>query len=332
MNENIAVICDTQEYDKEYLLQIITKARKLGDKSNSKVFVFCVGKRDDCKLEKLIRFGADSVLIFQEEEKFDNYYLIDVVSEMIKQTTPKIILVPATTNGKFIAANISTKFEAGLTADCIDIGFDNNGEVYFERAALNDSVIAKIKCINCNMMLGTIKKDIFIKEESLGRQGLIENFIYKGHKDKRVSSWQIIESIERKIIEEVDINQYKKVFCIGRGIKSLEMRDRILRLADKMGAGLVGTRAAVEEGWIDKERQVGQSGKSISPHIYISFGVSGASQHIVGIKNADIIVAINNDKNAAIFNYADYSIVENIEDVVKEMERQLYEESDLLQA
>lgn len=98
----------------------------------------------------------------------------------------------------------------------------------------------------------------------------------------------------------------KLLFCIGRGVKSKETLERIYHIAEKLDAGIVGIRAVVEEGYIEKERPIGQSGESISLHIYVGFGVSGASQHMVGIKNAEIMVAVNNDKNAAILDYAYY--------------------------
>ncbi len=321
VNRDIAVICDSQEYNSEHVLQTVTKARSLGDKCGSRVSVLCVGHWEDRRADILFRYGADHLVICRQEEHFDIPYFTDVVTDMVKQSLPGVILVPATVNGKITAAVLSTRLEAGLTADCIDIGFDEQGELYFSRAAINDSVIAKIKCINCSISMGTVKKDVFIKKEC-GRpgKGTVEEFYYKGRKEKLSDSWEVLEYIKKEVKKDVNINHYKKVFCIGRGVKNQETFKRICCLAEKCGAGVVGTRAVVEEGLIGKERQVGQSGKSISPHIYIGFGVSGASQHMVGIKNAEIIIAVNADKNAAIFDYSDYSIVDNIEAVLDELE------------
>ncbi len=322
MGKDIVVICDSQEYDGEHVLQIITKARSLGDKCDSKVSALCVGHWDDGKADNLFRYGADNIVFCRQDQRFDTPYFVEIIADMVKQIIPKIILVPATVIGKMTAAILSTRFEAGLTADCIDIDFDETGELYFSRAAINDSVIAKIKCINCSIMMGTVKKDVFIKKEYDRReQGTIEEFTYNGIEEKRSDSWEVLERIEKEVKKDIDINSYKKVFCIGRGVKNKETLERIYSIAEKCGAGVVGTRAVVEEGFIDKARQVGQSGKSISPHIYVSFGVSGASQHMVGIKNAEIIVAVNTDKNAAIFDYADYSMVDNIEAVLNELEK-----------
>lgn len=116
----------------------------------------------------------------------------------------------------------------------------------------------------------------------------------------------------------VEINS-KVVFAIGRGVKEKYTADIIKKLAYKYKAGLIGTRAAVEEGLIDKEQQVGQSGASICPDVYVGFGISGASQHMVGIRNAKLVIAVNSDENAPIFNFADYAIVDNLNNVIKNL-------------
>lgn len=322
MGKDMVVICDSQEYDSDHVLQTLTKARSLGDKCGSKVSALCVGPWDYRKADKLFQYGADNIVFFRQEEQFDIPYFADVLTEMVKQIMPEAIFIPATVNGKITAAILSTRLEAGLTADCIDIDFDEQGELYFSRAAMNDSVIAKIKCINCSIRMGTVKKDVFIKKVCRPQgKGTVQEFAYKGSKEKRTNSWEVVEYIKKEVkIEDIDINNFKKVFCIGRGVKTQETFERICRMAEKCGAVVVGTRAVVEEGFIGRERQVGQSGKSIAPQVYIGFGVSGASQHMVGIKNAELIVAVNADKNAAIFDYSDYSIVDNIEAVLDELE------------
>lgn len=321
MKREIAVICDSTMFDCEHILQIVSKARNLGEQSDKSIAVLCVGILEEKAAEQLFSYGADRIMVCREEEQFDLNYLQDVMISMVKQMEPAVVLVPATRDGKAIAAVLSTYFEAGLTADCIDIDFDVDGELYFQRAAINDSVIAKIKCINCSMSMGTVKKDVFVKQKLLQKkQGIVEEFEYKGKTEQQSMHYEVLERIAREVKKDIDISKFSKVFCIGRGVKSKENYERICKLAEKYGAGIVGTRAVVEDGLMEKDRQVGQSGKNISPHLYVGFGVSGASQHMVGIKNAEIIVAINEDENAAIFHYADYSIVEKIEDILAVLE------------
>lgn len=322
MSKEITVICDSQEYDREDILQLVTKARSLGDASKRQVSVFCVGHRDQERISALFLYGADQVVFCREEEPFDRPYFIEVIAAMVTQIDPEVILVPATVEGKITAAVISTRFEAGLTADCIEIESDEAGELGFSRAAINDSVTATIKCINCNMRMGTVKKDVFMKVAAgEPRKESIVEFTFPGEEPKCNAAWVVEERIRRETKKEIDIHQFKKVFCIGRGVKDRTVLERIHKIAEKYDVGIVGTRAVVEEKLIEKERQVGQSGKSISPQIYISFGVSGASQHMVGIKNAAAIIAVNTDQQAAIFDYADYSVVENVESILDHLEK-----------
>ncbi|MBE5991813.1 MAG: electron transfer flavoprotein subunit alpha/FixB family protein [Paenibacillaceae bacterium] len=321
MSKEITVICDSQEYDREDVLQLVTKARSLGDASKRKVSVFCVGYMDQERISTLFLYGADRVVFCREEGRFDLPYFTEVIAAMVTEIYPEVILVPATVDGKIIAAVLSTRFEAGLTADCIEIEFDEAGELGFSRAAINDSVTATIKCINCNIMMGTVKKDVFIKAAGKPREESIVEFTFSGEEPKCNGAWVVEERIERERKKEIDIHLFKKVFCIGRGVKDRAVLDRIYKIAEKYDMGIVGTRAVVEEKLIEKERQVGQSGKSISPQIYISFGVSGASQHMVGIKNAAAIIAVNTDRQAAIFDYADYSVVENLESILDHLEK-----------
>lgn len=121
----------------------------------------------------------------------------------------------------------------------------------------------------------------------------------------------------KNTLNEINLSQYNIHFCIGRG--AIQYVDEIYELARKYNACVTGTRPVVEDGILERDRQVGQSGKSVSPQIYVGFGVSGASQHLVGIRNSKTIIAINNDSKAPIFNFADYGVVANVEDIVREL-------------
>jgi electron transfer flavoprotein alpha subunit len=324
LKEEIMVISDSKKQDNEHLFQIISKARSLAEDSGNCVTVLCIGNYSKEQLSEYIKYGADTVLLNNQINYPTIKAFCDIATEIIKFQKPKVILFPASHFGKAAAAVLSTRFEAGLTADCIEVEVNENKDFFFSRAAINDSVIARIQCINCKLMMCTVKKDVFVKKQfENDRQGKIEEFNYEIGGGYEENYFEVIESLEIFVKPTIDINKFPIVFCIGRGVHTEEMRNRIFELAQKFGAGVVGTRTAVEDHLVEKERQVGQSGKSISPHIYVGFGVSGTSQHMVGIKNASIIIAVNNDENAAIFDYADYSIIEDLNVVVDEMERML---------
>lgn len=325
MSRDILVVCDNTQNHNTHILQLVTKARKLAKEVDGSVGVICFGSYDEEWINQLQVYGAENILFYETEEEVTCEEIRDFAEEGLKRLMPEVVLFPSSPTGKIVAAMLSTRFEAGLTADCIDIDLDASNELGFSRAAINDSVIARIKCINCEMKMGTIKKDVFPAEplEEKGN-GKVERYQWKGPKKRlnRDVLWQ--EPFEA--VETIDINQYSTVFCIGRGVRSQAVKDRIVKIAEQLGAGIIGTRAAVEDGLIEKERQVGQSGKSISPNIYVAFGVSGASQHMVGIKNAKRIIAVNHDEHAPIFQYADYCIVEEVEAFIETIENLLVEQ------
>lgn len=320
MEKEIVIICDFQEYDDENILQVITKASSLSNQCNYKVTVLCVGHKDSEQLDKFFQYGADNIVICRQNEPFDMTYFTNIISNMIKTRIPKVILVPESSNGKITASILSARFEVGLIAGCTDIQFDENNELSFLRTAFNSVTIAKNNCSNGEFIIATVKKDIFAKQMMAGQcSGMIEEVTYDDDMEKLSNSWGVLERIEK--FEKKEMNNLNKVFCIGRGVKNQDTFEKICQIANKLHVGIVGTRAVVEAGYIEKERMIGQSGKMLASPIYVGFGVSGASQHMIGVKNAEIIVAINKDKNAPIFEYADYAIVDDVEAVLAELEK-----------
>ena len=342
-NEMLAV-CDSDEYDSEHMLQITSKARTLADKCGWRVSVLCVGEKKLASYENLFQYGAHSAIVCEIGGSLEMNGFSELVESVIIKHKPRVLLFPASDFGKAVSVAVSVRFEAGLATDCIDFELSDSGGFLFSRAVASSSVIEKLCCVNGNMIICTMKKDAFQKERFSGKNleknsgknsgknleknseqssGTIEQFLFEPLQPKR-DLYEVIGRRELDIPKEsVDIRQYKTIFCIGRGVRSTRLKDRIICLAERCGAGIAGTRASVEDNMIMKERQIGQSGKSVSPLIYVGFGVSGASQHMAGIRNAETVIAINKDENAAIFQHADYIIVDDVECVVEGMEHAL---------
>lgn len=304
------------------MIQLVSKARRLADESNMNVAFACIGAEHKEQFKRISTYGVNTIYFTEYEKMTDEIAVSDILGNIIKEMKPRVVLFPATDFGKAVAAILSTRFEAGLTADVISLDYEE-GTFNFSRAAINDSLVAKIQCINCDIMMCTIKENAF----AMGKCDNVEeaNVVMMEVPEIQVDRVAKKEILSTKIVEkeEIDINQFSIVFCLGRGVVLSNTKDRIVKLAEQLGAGIIGTRAAVEDKICSKGLQVGQSGKNISPKLYVGFGVSGAFQHMVGIKNADIIVAINQDKNAPIFQYANYAICEKIENVLEEMETQV---------
>lgn len=320
MGENyIWVVSDEEAYDSTHVLQILGKAKELAEKKGWHVAVICIGVANQVSFDSLGRFGAEK--IYSCSLSTNNTYMrADILKKLIKEEKPSAVFFQSTPNGKYLAAVCSTHFESGLTADCNEINIDEDGEFIFSRAALNDSIIANIKCRNSDIQMCTVKYNVFEVPEFLDSGNTNTNIVVKSY-DCSSNINDKVEVIER-VMKEFDgednngWQQAKIVFAIGRGVSTAENVRKIENLASKFHAQIIGTRAAVEGKLISKSRQVGQSGASICPNIYVGFGVSGACQHMVGIKNAKVVIAINKDQNAPIFNYADYKIVDDIENIL----------------
>ncbi|GKX30083.1 electron transfer flavoprotein subunit alpha [Vallitalea longa] len=317
-NKKIWIISDQDKrYATEHLLQILHKGIELRRNDKDEVSVICVGMSREDQFEKLFQYGADRIIFCEQNEGYSISLYVKCIEAMLQDKMPDVILFPASITGRQTAAILSVRFGAGLTACCTDVQYDNEVDRYvFIRPAMSESVLAKITCINKNLQMCTIKENIFDSEfVTNGKSYNMEYFPYIEKKSEKN-----IEVLERKALnlkERVDIKSAKIVFVVGRGMKN--SMDLCKSVARQYGAVVVGTKAAVEEKMIQENHQIGQSGISISPDICVAFGVSGATQHMVGIKGAQLIIAVNTDKNAPIFQYSDYIIVDKGENVLTEL-------------
>lgn len=324
MDQQIWVVCDNiQKCNTDVIFGLISKAVELANQTGYCTVAVCMGKQSSENMEELFYYGIDRVLYIRSEEDSQEAYS-GLLEKAIAIKRPKMIMFPSSDFGRCLAAYTSINFEAGLTAECIEISVGRENKFEFKRAAINLTAIATIQCVNCDLELCSVKENVFLPLR-LNRQKdiLIETLDYDschfhGYKNKKM----ILHS-EKKLADKNDLDFSKIVFGMGRGIRKESTAALLYQVAAKIGAQVVGTRAAVEEKLIDSYCQVGQSGISIAPEIYIGFGISGASQHMVGIKNAKTIIAVNIDENAPIFEYADYIIQDDVENVLKGLESRL---------
>ncbi|GMQ56616.1 electron transfer flavoprotein subunit alpha [Vallitalea sediminicola] len=317
-NKKIWIISDENvQYATEHVLQILHKGIELKRNDKDEVSVICVGVSREDQFQKLFQYGADRVILCEHEEKYSISFYVKCIAAMLQDKLPDIILFPASIAGRQTAAILAVRYGAGLTACCTDVQYDGEMDRYvFIRPAMSESVLAKITCINEKLQMCTIKENIF--ESAFVTSDTRFNMEYYSYTESE--SERDIEILERKELdlrEQVDIKSAKVIFIVGRGMK--HSMDLCKTVAREYGAVIVGTKAAVEEKMIQENRQIGQSGMSISPDICVAFGVSGATQHMVGIKGAQLIIAVNTDKNAPIFEYSDYVIVDKGENVLTEL-------------
>lgn len=312
-------------------LQLLGKGRELAEKLGEKLKAVVLGD-DESLLDKftktLISYGADEVYVIKHEE-LKNYRTLPytrAVVEMVGETKPEIVLFSATTTGRDLAPRVASRLHTGLTADCTNLVIDDFEDklknckyekvLYQIRPAFGGDVIATIVSPEHYPQMATVRRDVFeVPEEDSGRKGVITN---------RQISFQdsdfalLLEEVVRSSCKTLNLKKAKVIVSGGRGLskdpeKGFAMLDE---LATLLGGNLGASRGAVDRGWIDHCHQVGQTGQTVKPDVYVACGISGAIQHLAGMSGAKKIIAINSDPSATIFKHADYGIVGDVFDIV----------------
>lgn len=316
VNNCICIPYDMKNDKLESVCELLTKAQKLADRCSWTIVAICFGNDNEEQFHELIEFGAERIILFEKNEYFHKSEILKSMSEIVEKMESGLILFQDSELGKYVSSSLSVRFDIGLIADCINIQMNEKNGFIFSRTAIGDSVVADIISLQSKIYMCTIKSGAIIREKNMNRyfQGLTKYEIYSDGCEKE--NYEILGSISEEKQNGYDIQKYNIVFCLGRGVKKIETVERVMQLARIYKAGVCGTKAAVDEGWISKKNQVGQSAKCISPSIYIGLGVSGASQHLVGIQNSRKIIAINCDENAPIFQFADYVICGDVDEII----------------
>lgn len=313
---------DTDINNTQNTYGMLGKALVLSRNLESPVIAFGIGKFNEDEIANLYMHGANEVLLnnFQVNPSGEDYAWI--VDQVVSRYKPDLMIFPSTEMGKEISARLSITQKAGLTADCIDITRTQVGNNYiYSRAAINSSIIAQIECVNSNTELCTVKENIFnslialCKSKSEVKYYERPTVLHHIHKGKV----ELISQRAAEGIETIDFTSSKVVLGAGRGLQNPEEFNLFIEVAKKSSCEYGGTRALVESGVIKKNRQIGQSGISICPDIYVAFGISGATQHIAGIKESKVVVAVNIKPDAPIFKYANYAIVSDAVSILNQM-------------
>ncbi|WP_156285972.1 electron transfer flavoprotein subunit alpha/FixB family protein [Oceanivirga salmonicida] len=299
-------------------LELLNPARMIAKELNQKLIAVVIGNPINIALEELKEYGVDGVIavsseIYTEYNTEVYEYALSTIAEKYK---PNTVLIGATTRGRDLAPRVASKLNAGLTADCTELSVDSeNGNVLWARPTFGGNLMAVIIAPETRPQMGTIRPGVFkkIKFEKQKTLNIIEEKIEIDTKKIRT---RIIEKILIDNLEKIKLEDAEIVIAVGRGIGSAKNLKMIEELADILGANIACSRPIVEAGWLKHSHQVGQSGKTVSPSLYIAIGISGAIQHISGMNGSETIIAINKDGNAPIFNVADYGIVGDLFEVI----------------
>ena len=304
-------------------LELLGEGRKIADKLGSKLTALLIGNKVQNLVEDLSRHGADEVLVVDAPEL--EHYTTDgstkAICELANAKKPNIIFIGATFIGRDLGPRVAARLETGLTADCTSLDVDvESGDLLQTRPAFGGNLMATIVCPDHRPQMATVRPGVFEKLPLGENDATVENVEIKfNSNDIRTKIVEIIK--EHKDI--VDISEANVLVAGGRGIGSEENFKMLKELAEVMNGSIAASRAAVEKGWVDKDYQVGQTGKTVRPNIYVACGISGAIQHAAGMQDSDMIIAINKDANAPIMKIADYAIVGDVNKVVPEFIVQL---------
>lgn len=287
-------------------LELLGEGRKIADKLGSKLTALLIGSNVENLVEDLSRHGADEVLVVEDKEL--EHYTTDgytkAICELAKDRKPNIIFIGATFIGRDLGPRVAARLETGLTADCTSLDVDvENGDLLATRPAFGGNLMATIVCPEHRPQMATVRPGVFEKLPLGENDATVEKVDIKfNEEDIRTKIVKIVK--EHKDI--VDISEANVLVAGGRGIGSEENFKMLKELAEVMNGSIAASRAAVEKGWIDKDYQVGQTGKTVRPSIYVACGISGAIQHAAGMQDSDMIIAINKDANAPKYSLLDF--------------------------
>jgi electron transfer flavoprotein alpha subunit len=306
---------------KKVSYELLSEARRLADRLNQKVSAVCFCSMVAEETIKILEeIGCDELFLF-ENEIFDHYsteIFTGVLAGLISRHKPSVVLFPATENGRDLAPRIAGRLRIGLTADCTALDLDKENHLIQIRPTYGGNIMASIITPYHRPQMATIRPNVFKIEPSLSKFKLtikrLQIKVYpRGMRVKLIST-------KPKITVFKDVAEAEIVIAGGYGIGKEDFK-LIHELAVKTGAAVGATRKVVDEGWAPFDIQIGQTGKTIAPDLYIACGISGALQHSIGVKNAKKIIAVNIDPVAPIFSMSDVSILGDAKQILKELNR-----------
>src|SRR5699024_9544150 len=306
--------------------ELLGKAKDLAGSLNTDVTAVLIGSDVKGLTDELAAYGADKVIVVDDPElkEYRTEPYAHALASVINEYKPDIMLVGATAIGRDLAPRVSARVATGLTADCtvLEIGEfkargdkePRQGQLLMTRPAFGGNTIATIACPNHRPQMATVRPGVMQAQEKV--EGAKAEIINYNPGFTPNNKYVEILDIVKEVTDVVDIMDAKILVSGGRGVGSAENFKILQDLADVIGGVVSCSRAVVDNGWLPKDLQVGQTGKTVRPNVYFAIGISGAIQHAAGMEESDIIIAINKDETAPIFDIADYGIVGDLTKIV----------------
>lgn len=294
---------------KSVAYELLARGRELADALSVELSAVCCGHGVK-EVERLIAHGADKVYLVDSPDLASNQedLLTQQLTGLIQQHRPEIVLAGATALGRAFIPRVAAALPTGLSADCLELDVDVEKRLLLQtKPTFGGNIMAVITCPEARPQMATVRPHVFSRREPDNRR---KGEIIKVNFDReRITSRTKLLDFVAEITETVKIEEADVIVAGGRGLGKGENFEMLRELAQVMGAAVGATRAVVDEGWIGYSHQIGQTGKTVCPRLYIAVGLSGALQHVVGMQTSECIVAINDDPRAPIFEVATYGIV-----------------------
>ncbi len=340
LEEYKGVFIYAQQVDNEIspiAFELIGKAKELAKDLNTDVTAVLLGSNVKGLSDQLAEYGADRVIVVDDPalETYRTEPYAQALTAVINEFKPEIMLVGATAIGRDLGPTVSARVQTGLTADCtmLEIGDfplvpvpgkedeQKHNQLLMTRPAFGGNTIATIACPDNRPQMATVRPGVMQKIAPV--KGAKANVVDFDAQLKENNKYVQIEEVVKAVGSVENIMDAKILVSGGRGVGSAENFDMLKDLASVLGGMVSCSRAVVENGWLAQDYQVGQTGKTVRPNVYFAIGISGAIQHVAGMEESDIIVAINKDADAPIFDVADYGIVGDLHKIVPALTAQL---------
>jgi electron transfer flavoprotein alpha subunit len=297
--------------------EMLGEGRKLADSLGEQLIGVLIGNKMQSKADELIKYGADKIVYIDGEncERFQDDVYAQLVTDFINQEKPSIFLAGATAIGRSFVPKVAAKVHGGLTADCTKLEIDVEKRLLLgTRPAFGGNLMATIICPHHRPQMATVRHKV-MKPAIRNEQRTGKVVVINSDPQKVFSRTKIVD-IVKEVESTVNLTEADIIVSGGRGMQNPENFSIIRDLAEVLGGAVGASRAAVDSGWMPYSHQVGQTGKTVCPKLYIACGISGAVQHLAGMQSSDFIIAINKDPEAEIFHYANLGIVGNLFDIV----------------
>ncbi len=308
------------------IYELIGAGQELAQKRKCELWGVIIGENLEQKASGLLEYGLDKIILAENpnlKNFVDGDYAI-VMQELCDEYKPELLLGPATFYGKSLFPRLAVKLKTGMAADCIRISIDaNSGDVTCVRPTYGGNVQTEISFTKVRPQIATLRPKAF--KEATKNSSKSGEIIKKQISDDKLKQKTKVKEVVKEKAAMANLTEADIIVSGGRGLKGPENFHLVQELAEVLGGAWGATRAVVDAGWVPYPHQVGQTGKTVNPKLYIACGVSGAIQHLVGMQSSKTIVAINKDKDAPIFKVATYGVVGDVFEILPELTKKLKE-------